>query len=292
MSKSSESASDQNPGEESERGSQQESAQPTVYQAKYHADEESRIPGSYIVEFHPGHTIAKHFAFLGREFELTALDQGYFADDIDDDLFNAIRRDPGVKYMEDDCLGLPVGSGETSNLLRHRLFYQAQYYPYERERVPGIYMVALYPGHTIAKHFAFLGREFELTSLNEGYFADMNDGLFNAVRRDPGVRFIEDDVTGGRDGEPAQHAATPVHEAEYYPFLQDRVPGAYIVEFNAGHSIAKHFAFIGREFELTTLDQGYYADLDDDLFSTVRRDPGVKYLEDDILGVPFGVDEI
>ena len=117
MSKSNESASDQNPGEESERGSQQESAQPTVYQAEYHADEESRIPGSYIVEFHPGHTIAKHFAFLGREFELTALDQGYFADDIDDDLFNAIRRDPGVKYMEDDCLGLPVGSGETCESL-------------------------------------------------------------------------------------------------------------------------------------------------------------------------------
>jgi len=49
------------------------------------------------------------------------------------------------------------------------------------------------------KHFAFLGRTFEVTTLNEGYFAELDDELFNAVRTDPGVEFIEDDTFGERD---------------------------------------------------------------------------------------------
>ncbi|KAK3702226.1 hypothetical protein LTR37_015058 [Vermiconidia calcicola] len=212
MSNPKESASTRNPPPKAERSSQQEAAQPTVYQAEYHPDEENRIPRSYLIEFHPGHTIAKHFAFLGREFDLTALDQGYFAEDVvDDDLFNLIRRDPGVKYIEDDCLGVPVGEGEICESLGSESatisFFEASCHPYEQERVPEIYLVAIYPGYTIAKHPPLLIRKFELTSTNEGYPADMNNRLFDdiellgAMRRAPVVRFSEDDVSGERDGD-------------------------------------------------------------------------------------------
>lgn len=78
--------------------------------------------------------------------------------------------------------------------------YQATYHSYGRNAVPGIYIVQFYPGHTIAKHFAFLGREFEVHSLLEGYWADVDDEIFNAIRCDPGVEFVEDNVSGERPG--------------------------------------------------------------------------------------------
>jgi hypothetical protein len=78
--------------------------------------------------------------------------------------------------------------------------YQAPYYCHGGDAVPGSYFVVFYPGHTVAKHFAFLDRKFDLTTLNEGYFADLDDELFNAIRRDPGVEYTEDDFSGERDG--------------------------------------------------------------------------------------------
>ena len=78
--------------------------------------------------------------------------------------------------------------------------YQAPYYRYERDAVPGIYMVAFHPDHTIAKYLAFLGREFDLHTFNRGYWANLDDQLFNAIRRDPGVEFVEDNVSGERLG--------------------------------------------------------------------------------------------
>ena len=75
--------------------------------------------------------------------------------------------------------------------------YQAPYHPYEKSRVPGEYLVAFRPGYTLTEHFKFLGREFELiTPFNSGYAAALDDLLFDAVRRDPGVEFMEDNVSG------------------------------------------------------------------------------------------------
>lgn len=79
-------------------------AEASAYQAPYTSHEKCRIPGSYLVGFHTGHTIAKHFAFLGREFEVIPFKTGYGAD-LDDQLFNAIRHDPGVRGVEDDVSG-------------------------------------------------------------------------------------------------------------------------------------------------------------------------------------------
>jgi hypothetical protein len=76
----------------------------SVY-APYYPGEESRIPGSYLVSFQPGHTLAKHFTFLGFDFEPAGrLENGYYAT-LDDQVFNAVRYDPGVKAVEDDCFG-------------------------------------------------------------------------------------------------------------------------------------------------------------------------------------------
>ena len=79
--------------------------------------------------------------------------------------------------------------------------YQAPYYYYGKDAMPGIYMVRFHLGHTIAKHFAFIGREFDLTDLGgDGYGANLNDELLNAVRQDPGVEFVEDNVSGEPTG--------------------------------------------------------------------------------------------
>ena len=75
-----------------------------VYVAPYHPHERNRVPGSYIVMFHPGHTIDKHFAFLGLEFEVLSAFEDWYGAELDDQLFNSIRRDPGVAFVEDNML--------------------------------------------------------------------------------------------------------------------------------------------------------------------------------------------
>jgi len=55
-------------------------------------------------------------------------------------------------------------------------------------------------GHTVAQRFAFLGKEHKVEfTLNEGYVAVLDRELLDAVRRDPGVRYVEDDTLGERD---------------------------------------------------------------------------------------------
>lgn len=62
----------------------------------------------------------------------------------------------------------------------------------------------------------------------------------------------------------------------------ERVPGGYFVRFVRGYSLEEHYAFLGRKFEiLVRFPDGYGADLDDNLFAAVRRDPGVRFVEDD-----------
>ena len=72
--------------------------------------------------------------------------------------------------------------------------FQAPYYLHENCRVPGGYIIAFRHGHTIEKHFACLGHEFEVTSLDNGYCAVLDDQLFNALRYDPGVKLVENNV--------------------------------------------------------------------------------------------------
>ncbi|KAK5710424.1 hypothetical protein LTR17_018872 [Elasticomyces elasticus] len=62
----------------------------------------------------------------------------------------------------------------------------------------------------------------------------------------------------------------------------------YIVAFKQNHTLAKHFAFLGKELEIEgSIDDGYYAKLDRELFETVRRDPSVDWIEDDTFGASF-----
>lgn len=258
-----------------------------TYQAPYYPDEENRVPGSYIVQFNIGHTIAKHFASLGREFDLKPLDEGYYAN-LDDQLLNAVRRDPGIEYVEDNVSGVPFS--EDDNRITYEpddhnvtTAYQARYYHFEEDVVPGVYIIQFHPGYTIAKHFEFLGLEFDVTMLDKGYFANLNAQLFEAVRSDPGVEYIEDDTTGKWDTL-ERHATTDAYQASYHHHDGHAVPGVYMVKFHLGHTITKHFAFLGREFDLTSLGEGYYANLDDQLFDAVRRDPGVEFIEDDVVG--------
>ena len=59
----------------------------------------------------------------------------------------------------------------------------------------------------------------------------------------------------------------------------------YIIAFKPGHSLFKHFVFLGKEIEIEgTLNKGYYAKLDRELLDAVRRDPGVELIEDNTLG--------
>lgn len=77
--------------------------------------------------------------------------------------------------------------------------YQAPHHKYAHN-VPGSYLVKLRGRYSISKHYQFLGRKFELIVLKgSGYFANMDDELLDAVRRDPGVEFVEDNVYGSRD---------------------------------------------------------------------------------------------
>ena len=82
--------------------------------------------------------------------------------------------------------------------------YQARYIPHEKNRVPGRYLVAFHPGHTLEKHFVFLGLEFEAFRFDfgygdVGYGAEMEPHLVNVVRSDPRVEYVEESFYGRRD---------------------------------------------------------------------------------------------
>ena len=61
------------------------------------------------------------------------------------------------------------------------------------------YVVTFNDGYTREKHFKFLGQKFEVDDILPGYGADLPPDLFDKVRTDCGVRFVEDDFTGTRD---------------------------------------------------------------------------------------------
>jgi hypothetical protein len=62
-------------------------------------------------------------------------------------------------------------------------------------------MVMFHPAHTLEKHFAFLGLEFEVIHYHPccGYGDQLDDQLFNAIRYDPGVKAVGDNTRGWRD---------------------------------------------------------------------------------------------
>jgi len=155
-----------------------------VCEAPYYRHEEGATPGLYRVKFRRGHTFTAHFTALGwGRFQLTDLRDGYIAN-LTDRLLRAIRRDVGIEFVEDD-----ISSGGTGR-------YRAPYLMNESP-IPDSYIVMFHPGHTITKHYEAVGRHFELTDLRTGYFANLDDELFNAVRNDPGVRSIENNTSGG-----------------------------------------------------------------------------------------------
>ena len=80
-------------------------AETSAYQAPYYAYETCRIPGEYIVVFHDGYTIAEHFTFLGLEYTMKLKLYAGYAAVLDEQLFNAVRYDPGVKYIQDNYTG-------------------------------------------------------------------------------------------------------------------------------------------------------------------------------------------
>ena len=73
--------------------------------APYHRHERTRRPNEYLVVFNPGHTLEKHFAFLGFEFEVVIDCKEWYGVDMDEQLLNAIRQDPGVEFVEDNQRG-------------------------------------------------------------------------------------------------------------------------------------------------------------------------------------------
>ena len=88
--------------------------------------------------------------------------------------------------------------------------------PYQRNESPyhDHYVIAFKPGHSLAKHFAFLGREIEIEGmLNEGYYAKLDGELFEAVRRDPGVELIEDNTLGSWS-DPSEEELEQLHREE------------------------------------------------------------------------------
>jgi hypothetical protein len=184
----------------------------SVYRAPYNRNKQP-IPGQYIVTFRPGYMLAEHFAFLGFKIEVTReLDRKYLAA-LNDQVFNAVRYDPGVEFIEDDVyreeVGDSIGVEESDPICdlaaaypKHpeTSVYQAPYYPYPECRNPGEYLVTFQPGYTLAEHFTFLGFEVDLIGLlNNGYYAALDDQVFNAIRYDPWVKFIEDGVLGEVD---------------------------------------------------------------------------------------------
>lgn len=67
-------------------------------------DSEDRIPGEYIVVFHPDYTHEAHDQAIGKKASEFAgfkrASFGYMASLSDEDLNELVRRDPGVRWVE------------------------------------------------------------------------------------------------------------------------------------------------------------------------------------------------
>jgi hypothetical protein len=280
-----------------------ETPQPTttnIHQAPLYRPP-NEIPGRYIVKFRTDHTLSKHFDVVGREFEAATLRRIGYVADLDDELLAAVRRDPGVERVKNDSYGqkeseAPQDSCETTQPAATTT-YQAELGGCAPSDFPTVYVVVFRDGHTLAKHFEAIGQEFKIGSMGDiGYFAIMDDALLTAVRSDPGVDFVECGTDGEAQsevvphgslhhgGEETQPTSQGAYRAPWYRHPPDNVPGSYFVAFYAGHTIARHFEAIGRAFDVTASDGGYGAALDDQLLSAVRSDPGVMFVEDNVRG--------
>ena len=79
-------------------------------------------------------------------------------------------------------------------------YIPAPYYAYKRNRTPGCYIVLFTLGHTLEKHFVFIGIEFEVKfAFEDWYTTNLSDQSVTAIRLDPGVALVEEDMTGKRN---------------------------------------------------------------------------------------------
>ena len=75
---------------------------------------------------------------------------------------------------------------------------EAKYYKHD-SNVKDRYLVVLRDDYTLEEHYKFVGQKFEANDILCGYVADLSSDLFDKVRTDCGVQFVEDDFTGKRD---------------------------------------------------------------------------------------------
>jgi hypothetical protein len=135
-------------------------------------------------------------------------------------------------------------------------------------------MIRFQEGHTLAQHFEFLGKEIKIDgTLDNGYHAELDGELFESVRQDPGVEFVEDDTLGeyGPSEEEIEQAtreqaererkrtnddavsraagsAAPTESTGYqarYSQVEEPYEDHYIVVFRKGYTLVQHFAFLG-----------------------------------------------
>ena len=105
----------------------------------------------------------------------------------------------------------------------------------------------------------------------------------NEPRRTPDAARNQD--SNECPSEAAKHTETSAYQAAYYSNEKRRIPGEYVVVFHDGYTLAEHFTFLGLEFNpMYKYNDGHGAVLDKHLFSAVRYDPGVKYIQDNYSG--------
>lgn len=167
--------------------------------------------GHYVVRFAPSNdtidrAVRRHLTHLSRDFplqayQLSASISEYHAD-LDSDLLRLVRKDPRIIQVEDD-----VGQTINPSWVRRRkmpavppspaAFSQTTYEaPYVQSHRPtGSYLVFFHAFYTVEDHFEFIGSEFPCIEWHviKGYAARLNEASLEAVRRDPGVRRVEDD---------------------------------------------------------------------------------------------------
>jgi len=138
--------------------------------------------------------------------------------------------------------------------------YRAPYY----RHAPGSYVVSLHPSYDLEEHFATVGRRFRLYVGINAYTAELDDTLFEAIRRDPMVIYIKDAVS---DDEADTYQA-PYHRHDGV------IPGSYRVKFYKRHTLTRHFEAVTWRFDLMDSQDGYSAPLTDMLLDLIRPTVG------------------
>lgn len=223
----------------------------------------------YLVRFNEGHSIEEHFGFLGAPLGDVQYQHLEYQAELSEELRDRVRKDAGVKEVVQ----------QTADMARDSTYKNRSVITYpgsHLEVAPGYNVTFTDPTYSKWEHLRSIKPRVDTnpTPAMVSYQAEaLSEEQIAAVFADPKVHSIAQRMWGRYTD----------YIAPYQPMSDPPAPGPkgprveYIVYFHEGHTIWKHFEWMGGPLlGLTHQHLMYNSIFYDEELERVRRDPGVR----------------